>query len=84
MNIEWMDMVYYQRQVQKLARLLLPAGKTNLTVSECELLAWLYLEREQNTPVLLRPAQRNEKRSGQPLSEESPGKKLHPKGKAAS
>lgn len=53
MNIEWMDMVYYQQQVQKLARLLLPAGKTNLTVSECELLAWLYLEREQNTPVLL-------------------------------
>lgn len=53
MNIEWMDMVYYQQQVQKLARLLLPARKTNLTVSECELLAWLYLEKEQNTPVLL-------------------------------
>ena len=79
-----MDMVYYQQQVQKLARLLLPAGKTNLTVSECELLAWLYLEREAEHTCAAEPAQRNEKRSGQPLSEESPGKKLHPKGKAAS
>lgn len=46
-------MVYYQQQVQKLSRLLLPARQTNLTVSECELLSWLYLEPEQNTPVLL-------------------------------
>lgn len=53
MDIDWMDMVYYQQQVQKLTRLLLPAKQTNLTVSECELLAWLYLEPEQNTPVLL-------------------------------
>lgn len=53
MDIEWMDMVYYQQQVQKLTRLLLPAKQTNLTVSECELLAWLYLEPEQNTPALL-------------------------------
>nr|WP_317448406.1 helix-turn-helix domain-containing protein [uncultured Sellimonas sp.] len=53
MNIDWMDMVYYQQQVQKLSRLLLPAKHTNLTVSECELLAWLYLEPDQNTPVLL-------------------------------
>ena len=53
MEIDWMDMVYYQQQVQKLTRLLLPAKQTNLTVSECELLAWLYQEPEQNTPVLL-------------------------------
>lgn len=53
MDIDWMDMVYYQQQVQKLTRLLLPAKQTNLTVSECELLAWLYLEPEQNTPILL-------------------------------
>lgn len=53
MNIDWMDMVYYQQQVQKLSRLLLPTKHTNLTVSECELLAWLYLEPDQNTPVLL-------------------------------
>lgn len=53
MNIDWMDMVYYRQQVQKLTRLLLPTKQTNLTVSECELLAWLYLEQEQNTPVLL-------------------------------
>ena len=54
MEMDWMDMVYYQKQVQKLTRLLLPAKQTNLTVSECELLAWLYQEPEQNTPVLLR------------------------------
>ena len=53
MEIDWMDMVYYQQQVQKLTRLLLPAKQTNLTVSECELLAWLYQEPEQNAPVLL-------------------------------
>lgn len=53
MEIDWIDMVYYQQQVQKLSRLLLPARQTNLTVSECELLSWLYLEPEQNTPVLL-------------------------------
>lgn len=53
MEISWMDMVYYQQQVQKLTRLLLPAKQNTLTVSECELLAWLYLEPEQNTPVLL-------------------------------
>lgn len=53
MEIDWMDMVYYQKQVQKLTRLLLPAKQTNLTVSECELLAWLYQEPEQNAPVLL-------------------------------
>ena len=71
MEIDWMDMVYYQQQVQKLTRLLLPAKQTNLTVSECELLAWLYQE----------PAQRHEKRSCQPLSEKPHGKKLHPQGK---
>lgn len=53
MNIDWMDMVYYQQQVQKLSRLLLPTKHTNLTISECELLAWLYLDPSQNTPVLL-------------------------------
>lgn len=53
MQIDRMDMVYYQRQVQKLIRLLLPAKHPRLTVSECELLAWLYLDQEENTPVLL-------------------------------
>lgn len=53
MKMEWMDMVYYQQQVQKLSRLLLPSKQANLTSSECELLAWLYLDAEQNTPVLL-------------------------------
>lgn len=53
MNIDWIDMVRYQQQVQKITRLLLPMKQTNLTVSECELLSWLYLNKEQNTPVLL-------------------------------
>lgn len=53
MTIDWMDMVHYQQQFQKLSRLLLPMKHTNLTVSECELLAWLYLDPSQNTPVLL-------------------------------
>lgn len=53
MQIDWMDMVYYQRQVQKLIRLLLPTKHPRLTVSECELLAWLYLDQEENTPIQL-------------------------------
>lgn len=84
MEMDWMDMVYYQKQVQKLTRLLLPAKQTNLTVSECELLAWLYQEPEQNTPRSAEPAQRHEKRSCQPLFEKPFGKKLHPQGKTAS
>ena len=53
MKIDWIDMVHYQQQVQKITRLLLPMKQTELTVSECELLACLYLDKEQNTPVLL-------------------------------
>lgn len=51
--MDWMDMVHYQQQMQKIMRALLPVRKTNLTVSECELLAHLYTAPEQNTPVLL-------------------------------
>lgn len=51
--MEWTDMVHYQQQMQKLMRALLPEQRTLLTVSECELLAHLYLRPEQNTPVLL-------------------------------
>lgn len=83
MEIDWMDMVYYQKQVQKLTRLLLPAKQTNLTVSECELLAWLYQEPEQNAPVLLSQRSGMKKEAGQPLSEKPHGKKLHPQGKTA-
>lgn len=53
MQIDWVDMIHYQQQVQKITRLLLPAKQSDLTVSECELLAWLYLDEKQNTPVLL-------------------------------
>ena len=46
-------MVHYQQQMQKVMRALLPVRKSALTVSECELLAHLYLQPEQNTPALL-------------------------------
>ena len=46
-------MVHYQQQMQKVMRALLPVRKSALTVSECELLAHLYFQPEQNTPALL-------------------------------
>ena len=46
-------MIHYQQQMQKITRSLLPKRKSMLTVSECELLAHLYLRPDQNTPVLL-------------------------------
>ncbi len=46
-------MVHYQQQMQKIMRALLPVHKSLLTVSECELLAYLYLQPDQNTPLLL-------------------------------
>lgn len=52
-HMEWTDMMHYQQQMQKVMRSLLPAGKSLLTASECELLAHLYLRPDQNTPVLL-------------------------------
>lgn len=51
--MDWTDMVHYQQQMQKIMRALLPEHKPVLTVSECELLAHLYLKPDQNTPVLL-------------------------------
>ena len=51
--MEWTDMMHYQQQVQKVMRSLLPVRKSVLTASECELLARLYLQPEQNTPILL-------------------------------
>lgn len=51
--MEWTDMIHYQQQLQKIMRSLLPERKSMLTVSECELLAHLYLQPEQNTPILL-------------------------------
>ena len=45
-------MMHCQQQMQKIMRALLPVRKPALTVSECELLAHLYLRPEQNTPVL--------------------------------
>ncbi|MGI5960159.1 MAG: MarR family winged helix-turn-helix transcriptional regulator [Massiliimalia sp.] len=53
MDIHWMEMVRYQQQIQKLSRLLLPVKHPEITASECELLAWLYLDPEKNTPAML-------------------------------
>lgn len=51
--MEWTDMMHYQQQMQKVVRSLLPVRKSLLTASECELLAHLYLQPDQNTPILL-------------------------------
>ena len=51
--MEWTDMIHYQQQMQKIMRALLPDHRSGLTVSECELLAHLYLQPEENTPALL-------------------------------
>lgn len=51
--MEWTDIMHFQQQLQKVMRSLLPLRKSLLTASECELLAHLYLQPEQNTPVLL-------------------------------
>ena len=51
--MEWTDMMHYQQQMQKVMRSLRPLRKSVLTSSECELLAHLYLQPEQNTPILL-------------------------------
>ena len=51
--MEWTEMMHHQQQIQKVMRSLLPVRKSILTASECELLAHLYLQPEENTPVLL-------------------------------
>lgn len=51
--MEWTHMMHGRQQLQKVMRALLPVRSTPLTASECELLAHLYLQPEQNTPVLL-------------------------------
>ncbi len=51
--MEWTEMMRCQQQVQKIMRALLPAHKSLLTGSECELLAHLYFRPDQNTPFLL-------------------------------
>lgn len=51
--MDWTDMMYYQKQMKKVIRSLMPVRKSALTASECELLAHLYLQPEENTPILL-------------------------------
>lgn len=52
-EIHWIEMVHYQQQLQKFSRILLSPKHDSLTTSECELLAWLYLHPEENTPLSL-------------------------------
>lgn len=53
-EIEWVQMVVYQQKLNRFARKLLFHGqKQSLTPGERELLARLYLEPEQNTPLAL-------------------------------
>ena len=51
--MDWTDMMYYQKQMKKVIRSLMPVRKSGLTASECELLAHLYLQPKENTPILL-------------------------------
>lgn len=53
MDIDWIKMVQYQQQMQKLSRMLFPSNQHNLTASECELLSWLYINPDKNTPYIL-------------------------------
>ena len=53
LEIDWMQMVRYQQQLQKISRYLFPVKVQLLTPSVCELLAGLYLHPEKNTPVML-------------------------------
>lgn len=53
-EIEWLQMIVYQQKLNRFARkLLLHGQKQSLTPGEREILARLYLEREQNTPLAL-------------------------------
>lgn len=52
-EIDWFEMVHYQQVMQKFSRMLLSTKHQVLTPSECELLAWLYFNPENNTSLLL-------------------------------
>lgn len=80
--MEWTDMVHYQQQMQKIMRSLLPEHKSGLTVSECELLAHLYLRPEQNTPVLLSQGSGMKKKRSAAASNRSMKKTAFPSRKA--
>lgn len=53
-RIDWLQMLAYQQELHHLARALLSQEKTQtLTASERELLARLYLEPDESTPLAL-------------------------------
>ena len=53
-QLDWVNMLCYQQEFHRLSRTLLPQGqKETLTASERELLALLYLQPGENTPLSL-------------------------------
>lgn len=53
-EIDWLQMIVYQQELSRFSRaLLVQRQRQTLTVSERELLVRLYLESEENTPMLL-------------------------------
>lgn len=53
-QMDWLQMIVYQQELSRFSRaLLVQRQRQTLTVSERELLARLYLEPDNNTPMLL-------------------------------
>lgn len=53
-ELDWTRMVQYQQELHKLSRaMLVQQQKRALTSSERELLSWLYLKPDENTPLAL-------------------------------
>ena len=53
-NIDWQQMLIFQQELHQFSRnMLVHKQKQFLTSSERELLAWLYLEPEKCTPLIL-------------------------------
>ena len=53
-DIEWIDMLKYHQELHRFSRImLLNEEKPTLTVSEIEILSWLYMEPEKSTPLSL-------------------------------
>lgn len=51
---EWIDMLKYHQELHHFSRnMLLNEEKLTLTVSEIEILSWLYMEPEKSTPLSL-------------------------------
>lgn len=53
-EIQWINMLKYHQELHHFSRnMLLNEEKSTLTVSEMEILSWLYIEPEKSTPLSL-------------------------------